>query len=77
MEENENIDTLKERFDYLKKRLLTLEWDKTHNQLNAGMEYKYEEFKKELAELESRFKESDKVEELPIGNEEPEITKDL
>jgi len=77
MGENENIDALKERFDYLKKRLLTLEWDKTHNQLNAGMEYKYEEFKKELAELESRFRESVREEESVIENETPEIAKDL
>jgi len=76
MAENEDVGTLKERFDYLKKRLLTLEWDKEHNQLNAGMEYKYEEFKKEFAELETRFREIDK-EDVPVIENPAEIAKDL
>jgi hypothetical protein len=46
---------LRERTSYLKKRILTLEWDKKHNQLNAGMELKFEEMKKEFAELEEKL----------------------
>lgn len=59
MTENKDNEALKERLYYLKKRILTLEWDKNHNQLNPGMEYKYEEFKKECAQIESNLKELD------------------
>jgi len=42
---------LKEKLSDINKRLLTLEWDKKHNQLNAGMEEKYTELKAEHDKL--------------------------
>ena len=45
------IIELKERLSNINKRLLTLEWDKKHNQLNAGMEEKYAELKAEHDKL--------------------------
>ena len=44
-------DQTKERMDFLRKRLLTMEWDKRMNQFNAGMEEKFRDFKKEYEEL--------------------------
>jgi hypothetical protein len=38
---------LKEKLGDIKKKLLTMEWDKKHNQLNIGMESKYAELKAE------------------------------
>ena len=38
---------LKERLGEINKVLLTMEWDKKHNQLNIGMEDKYTELKAE------------------------------
>ncbi|MBS3132780.1 hypothetical protein J4470_01445 [Candidatus Woesearchaeota archaeon] len=38
---------LKEKLGDINKKLLTMEWDKKHNQLNAGMEPKYAELKEE------------------------------
>jgi len=44
-----------ERLNYLKKRLLTMEWDKNLNQLNSGMEQKLGELKKEFDELSKKM----------------------
>jgi hypothetical protein len=38
---------LKEKLGDIDKKLMTMEWDKSHNQLNAGMESKYTELKEE------------------------------
>jgi len=38
---------LKEKLGDINKKLLTMEWDKKHNQLNSGMESKYTELKEE------------------------------
>ena len=38
---------LKEKLGDINKKLLTMEWDKKHNQLNIGMESKYTELKTE------------------------------
>jgi|WetSurMetagenome_2_1015567.scaffolds.fasta_scaffold63131_6 hypothetical protein len=40
--------------DSIRKRLLTLDWDKKHNQLNAGMESSYNELKAKFKELEEQ-----------------------
>lgn len=44
-------DELVNRMNFLRKRIMTLEWDKQQNQLNAGMEAKLMEFRKELIEV--------------------------
>lgn len=62
----EAAEELRGRIAYLRKRALTLEWDKRHNQLNAGMESKFEEIKKELAELEP------KLQSIAIAQDKPE-----
>ena len=38
---------LKEQLRAVDKKIMTMEWDKDHNQLNAGMEQKYNELKEE------------------------------
>ncbi len=38
---------LKERLESVDKQLMTMEWDKEHNQLNAGIEEKYAKLKAE------------------------------
>lgn len=48
---------LEEQLSYLKKRLLTLEWDKSQNQLNIGMESILEKTRKELGETRQRISE--------------------
>jgi hypothetical protein len=40
--------------EQIKKRLLTLEWDKKHNQLNAGMEGSVVSLKAKYKELEEQ-----------------------
>ena len=35
------------RLSDINKKLLTMEWDRKHNQLNAGMETKYAQLKEE------------------------------
>jgi len=47
-------DEILERMAFLKKRLLTLEWDKAQNQLNSGMEEKMVELRKEYNDLQSK-----------------------
>ena len=45
------MSRMKERLNEIKKKLLTLEWDKDHNQLNFGMQGKYSELKDEHSKL--------------------------
>lgn len=45
-----------EKISYIRKRLLTLEWDKDNNQLNTGMLKQYEELKKEFNTLNEKLK---------------------
>ena len=42
---------LKEKLNEIDKKLLTMEWDKQHNQLNMGVESKYVELKAEHDKL--------------------------
>jgi len=45
---NENsISRIKEKLGEINRILLTLDWDKRHNQLNPGMEAKYNQLKTE------------------------------
>ncbi len=44
-------DELKKRMSELKKRIMTLEWDKQHNQIHIGHDRQLEEMKKELKEI--------------------------
>ena len=48
-----------ERMVELKKRLLTLEWDKAHNQLNSGMAARFEELKTEYETLQKKLASKD------------------
>ncbi|MEK6967223.1 MAG: hypothetical protein AABX51_01175 [Nanoarchaeota archaeon] len=59
-------DEILDRMAFLKKRLLTLEWDKTQNQLNSGMEFKLVEFRKEFQDLQSKSKEIEKPEQAVL-----------
>lgn len=42
---------IKEKLHDINKKLITMEWDKRHNQLNAGMESKYTQLKAEQDKL--------------------------
>lgn len=41
------LSELKGRLEAVDKQLMTMEWDKEHNQLNAGVEEKYAQLKAE------------------------------
>jgi hypothetical protein len=61
-----NETELKEKLAELRKKILTFEWDKDHNQLNAGMESKFLQTKEEYEKLKK------KADSLGIGNVESE-----
>ena len=50
-EQNMQLSLIEEKLYDLRKRLITLEWDKTHNQLNSSMEAKYAEVRAECEQL--------------------------
>ncbi len=45
-----------ERISHIRKRILTLEWDKENNQINAGMLKQYEDLKKEFSSLNEKLR---------------------
>ena len=45
------LSAVEEQLYDFRKRLMTLEWDKTHNQLNSSMEAKYAEIRAECEKL--------------------------
>ncbi len=51
-EENE----AEEKLSQVRKRILTLEWDRENNQLNSGMLKQYEDLKKELNLLNEKLR---------------------
>lgn len=48
------LSDMKEQLSDLKKRIMTLEWDKSHNQLNSSMEVKYAQIKTEHDSLQKK-----------------------
>lgn len=58
LENAENLDEKETegKISYLRKRILTLEWDKENNQLNTGMMKQYDELKKEYNRLNEKLK---------------------
>ncbi|MBI2176449.1 hypothetical protein HYU40_03850 [Candidatus Woesearchaeota archaeon] len=53
-DENMPLSDMKERLRDMKKRIMTLEWDKSHNQLNSSMELKYSQIKTECETLQKK-----------------------
>lgn len=51
------MEDLIEKVAELKKKIMTLEWDKERNQINFGKTSQLEEYKKELEKLENKDKE--------------------
>ena len=49
-------DALIEKYDDVRRKVLTLEWDKRHNQINSGMEVRYEELKKDFDVLKEKVR---------------------
>ena len=47
---------LKEKLGEIDKKILTMEWDKDHNQLNMGMESRYVELKAEHDKIVEQIK---------------------
>ncbi len=45
---------MKDRLSDLRQRVMTLEWDKSHSQLNSSMEAKYLQMKAEYEELQKK-----------------------
>lgn len=54
---NKNLkeEDILERLSDMRKTLLTLEWDKKHNQIHFGMEEKYNKLKEEYEALEKQL----------------------
>lgn len=53
----ESIETMKEQLLDLKRQIMTFEWDKSHSQLNSGMEAKYAQAKAAYESLNKKFEE--------------------
>ncbi|MBI2549884.1 hypothetical protein HYV83_01750 [Candidatus Woesearchaeota archaeon] len=53
-EEKMPLEELKEKLSDLRKRIMTLEWDKSHNQLNSSMEAKYVQIKTDCEALQKK-----------------------
>jgi len=47
-------EELNEKISELKKKIMTLEWDRQRNQINFGKTQQLNEFKKELEKLEKQ-----------------------
>ncbi len=77
-----SLEQLETRISYVRKTILTLEWDKKHNQIHVGMEERYHRMKEEYEILEKqlaamRLLEKDEpVEEAEEPEEEEEKEKD-
>ena len=54
-EEKMPLEEMKEKLSDLRKRIMTLEWDKSHNQLNSSMEAKYAQIKTECEALQKKI----------------------
>ena len=54
-EEKMPLEEMKEKLSDLRKRIMTLEWDKGHNQLNSSMEAKYAQIKTECEALQKKI----------------------
>lgn len=52
---------LKERLESVDKQLMTMQWDKEHNQLNAGIEGKYAKLKAEHDSIVKKMNGSEEV----------------
>jgi len=57
------MEDLIERASQLRKRIMTLEWDKKRNQINFGRTRQLEEYKKELEEIDAKKSEKQEEEE--------------
>ncbi len=64
--ENMPLSDMKEKLRSMKNRIMTLEWDKSHNQLNSSMELKYSQIKTECEALQK------KVDSMQAGLKEQE-----
>ena len=53
-DENAPLNVMEEKLSDLRKRIMTLEWDKSHNQLNSSMEAKYGQIKTECEALQKK-----------------------
>ena len=54
LDENMPLSDMKEKLSEFRKRIMTLEWDKSHNQLNSSMEAKYAQIKTECEALQKK-----------------------
>lgn len=59
-----------ERLNYLKKTLLTMEWDRSQNQFNQGLEAKYNSTKEELEKLKKEASSLNPSEQEPAAEQE-------
>ncbi len=55
-------EELREKMLVLRTKIASLQWDKDHNQLNAGKAAYFESIKKEFAEVETQMKALEPVE---------------
>jgi len=52
-----SLSALDEKLAELRKKVMTLEWDKSHNQLNSSMESKYMQIRTEFEILQKKVDE--------------------
>ncbi|MBI3036476.1 hypothetical protein HYY73_01810 [Candidatus Woesearchaeota archaeon] len=67
-EESKSFNIMKDKLSELRMRVMTLEWDKSHNQLNSSMELKYSQIKVECETLQK------KVDGIQVELKEQEVT---
>ncbi len=53
------VTELKQRLESVDKQIMTMEWDKEHNQLNSGVEEKYANLKAEHEKLTKKINGTD------------------
>ena len=69
---NESLENIRERMSDMRKTLLTLEWDRRHNQIHIGMESRYNKLKEEYGALEKQLSELKALEKEETEKEEIE-----
>ena len=65
-EQTSVLTEMKDKLSELRQRVMTLEWDKSHSQLNSSMEVKYLQMKVEYEQLQKKVDEL-KAAEMPAA----------
>ncbi len=74
---NMSAEQMLERMSDMRKTLLTLEWDRKHNQIHIGMESRYNKLKEEYQALEKQLNELRSVEKDEAKEVKAESSEEL